>query len=183
MKSRNVVVECAKRWLGATTGDAAHKEIVDIYNSQKILPRGYKVKYTDNWCATFVSAVAIACGYTDIIPTECGCQKMIDIYSVMGRFKKSVIPAPGDIIFYDWKIDGWSDHVGIVVAVDGEVLTVIEGNYLNQVKMRGIRYDDKCISGYGLPAYDVVSDDDSKALITKAVKLIEEALIILEDMT
>lgn len=56
------------------------QEIIDVYNAHRPLARGYKVKYTDAWCATFVSAVAIKCGLTSIIPTECGCGQMIELF-------------------------------------------------------------------------------------------------------
>lgn len=32
-----------------------HRHIVDTYNRIKPLPVGYKVSYTDSWCAVFVS--------------------------------------------------------------------------------------------------------------------------------
>ena len=40
--------------------------IIDLYNSHKPLARGYPVKYTDAWCSTFASAVAIQAGLTSI---------------------------------------------------------------------------------------------------------------------
>lgn len=57
--------------------DDNHKEIIDMYNSHKPLARGYAVTYTDAWCATFVSAVAIKCSLTDILPIECGCGQVM----------------------------------------------------------------------------------------------------------
>ena len=67
------VVAQAQSWIGKKESDGSFKSIIDTYNAHKPLARGYAVKYTDEWCATFVSAVAIKCGYTDIIPTECSC--------------------------------------------------------------------------------------------------------------
>ena len=67
------ILDLATSWIGRNEKDGTHKYIIDIYNSHKPLARGYKVKYTDSWCATFISALAIKLGYTDIIPTECGC--------------------------------------------------------------------------------------------------------------
>ena len=68
---RNRVVSKAKSYLGCKESDGSHKKIIDLYNSHKPLARGYAVKYTDEWCATFVSSIGIALGYTDIMPTEC----------------------------------------------------------------------------------------------------------------
>ena len=68
---RKIVVDKANSYLGCKESNGSHKKIIDLYNSHKPLARGYAVKYTDEWCATFVSAVSIACGMTDIMPTEC----------------------------------------------------------------------------------------------------------------
>ena len=71
MRSRQAIVNVMLSWLGCKEGDSTHKRIIDIYNSHKPLARGYKVKYTDAWCATTVSAAAIMCGYTGIIGNTC----------------------------------------------------------------------------------------------------------------
>ena len=70
---RTAVVNQTKAWLGYNEADGSHRAIIDLYNTQNPRPRGYKVTYTDAWCATFVSAVAVKLGYTRIIPTECSC--------------------------------------------------------------------------------------------------------------
>lgn len=156
------VIKQAQAWIGCKESNGTHKAIIDVYNSHKPLARGYKVKYTDEWCATFVSAVAIKVGYTSIIPTECGCQKMIDRFKAIGCWEENENrkPNPGDIIFYDWQDDGkgdnkgHSDHVGIVEKVSGVIITVIEGNYDCSVKRRNIAVNAKFIRGYGVPKYD-----------------------------
>lgn len=158
----NEVVKQARAWLGIRESDGSHKKIIDVYNAHKPLARGYKVKYTDSWCATFVSAVAIKLGYTDIIPTECSCQKMIALFKAMDSFCEddSRVPNPGEIIFYDWQDSGegdntgWSDHVGIVEKVNGNTITIIEGNYFNCVMRRHKTVNSKSIRGYGVPKYD-----------------------------
>ena len=161
-KFASKVIEQAKKWIGKKEADGTHKAIVDIYNAHKPLPGGYKVKYTDSWCATFVSAVAIKLGYTDIIPVECSCQRMIELCKTAGIWveDESRTPNPGDIIFYDWQDTGsgdnkgWSDHVGIVETVAGGKITVIEGNYSNAVKRRKLDVNGKGIRGYAVPKYD-----------------------------
>ena len=161
-KTANNVVAQAKLWLGYKESNGTHKKIIDTYNSHKPLARGYAVKYTDSWCATFVSAVAIKLGYTDIIPTECSCPKMIEKFKQLGAWNESDsrTPKPGDIIFYDWQDNGVgdnrgnSDHVGIVEKVSGGKITVIEGNYSNAVKRRTLSVNGKYIRGYGVPKYN-----------------------------
>lgn len=158
------VVKQAQAWLGKNEADGSHREIIDTYNAHKPLARGYPVKYTDAWCATFVSAVSIKVGYTDIIPTECSCPRMIDLFKKLGAWNESDsrTPNPGDVIFYDWDDNGKGDtkgdseHVGIVEKVVGDTITVIEGNYSNSVKRRNIRVNGRYIRGYGVPKYDAV---------------------------
>lgn len=161
-KYASKVVEQAKAWIGYNEANGSHKQIIDVYNSHKPLARGYKVKYTDAWCATFVSAVSVKLGYTDVIPTECSCSKMIDLFKSLGAWDENDArtPNPGDIIFYDWEDNGagdnkgWSDHVGIVEKVSGNTITIIEGNYSNSVKRRTLSVNGKYIRGYGVPKYD-----------------------------
>ena len=158
---RQKVVSIAQSYLGCNESDGSHKKIIDLYNSHKPLARGYAVKYTDAWCSTFASAVAIAAGLTDIIPTECGCEKHIQLFKQLGSWQENdaYVPSPGDYIFYDWDDNGSgdctgsADHVGIVEKVSGKTITVIEGNYSNAVKRRTITVNGKNIRGYGVPKY------------------------------
>ena len=161
-KYASKVVKQAKEWLGKKESNGSFKVIIDLYNSQKPLPVGYKVKYTDEWCATFVSAVAVKLGYTDIIPTECSCDRMIALFKKIGCWieNEDRTPAAGDIIFYDWQDNGVgdnkgsSDHVGIVEKVSGGQIIVIEGNKGQAVARRYLKINGKYIRGYGVPKYD-----------------------------
>ena len=174
-KYASKVVAQAQAWIGKKESDGSHREIIDIYNSHKPLARGYKVKYTDAWCSTFVSAVAIKLGYTDIIPTECGCEKHIQLFKVLGEWieDESRIPNAGDIIFYDWDDNGVgdnrgsSDHVGIVEKVSGLSITVIEGNKNNSVERRIVQVNGRYIRGYGVPKYDI----EKQPVITPQTKV------------
>ena len=158
---REDIVKQAESWIGRKESDGSHKFIIDTYNGHKPLARGYKVKYTDAWCATFVSAVAIAQGATAIIPTECGCGQMIELFKSLGCWVEtdSYVPSPGDVIFYDWDDNGsgenkgYPEHVGIVQKVSGSALYVIEGNYGDSVKVRRLAVNGKYIRGYGIPKY------------------------------
>ena len=58
-EQRAKVVSIAEKYLGCKESNGSHRKIIDLYNSHKPLARGYPVKYTDAWCATFVSAVFI----------------------------------------------------------------------------------------------------------------------------
>ena len=164
---RSKVVDTAERWLGAAEEDGSHKPIIDLYNSHEPLAQGYTVQYDDEWCATFVSAVAIECDITDIIPTECGCQRQIGLFEELDSWEEAddYKPLPGDIIYYcrsdksgSADCTGWADHVGIVVGTAGNFIKVIEGNYGDQVKYRYISVDDPIIRGYAIPDYGSVAE-------------------------
>ena len=161
MATREQIVKQAQEWIGRKESNNTHKYIIDVYNAYKPLARGYKVKYTDEWCATFVSAVSIKCSATGIIPTECSCQKMIELFKGLGAWVEAdnYRPAAGDIIFYDWEDTGAGDnkgsanHVGIVEKVVDNIITVIEGNINASVGRRTIKVDGRYIRGYGVPKY------------------------------
>jgi peptidoglycan hydrolase-like protein with peptidoglycan-binding domain len=160
-KYASEVVKQAQAWLGKKESDGSFKEIIDIYNSHP-LARGYKMRFSDEWCAAFVSAVAIKLGYTDIIPTECSCTRMIANFVSLGEWEErdNIVPKPGWILFYDWKDNGVGDnksnpsHVGIVEKVTLTHIYVIEGNYGEEVKRRKITINSKYIRGFGVPKYD-----------------------------
>jgi LysM repeat protein len=164
-KTASALIAQARAWLCCNEADGSHRQIIDMYNSHKPLARGYAVKYTDAWCATFVSACAVKTGMTDIIPPECGCGEMVKLFQKLGEWDESDarMPRPGDIIFYDWDDSGAGDdtgnpdHVGIVEAVSGDVITVIEGNKNNAVGRRTISVDGRYIRGYGVPRYETES--------------------------
>lgn len=169
MKKRRKVIETATKYLYCNETDGSHKQIIDIYNSHRPLARGYAVQYTDPWCAAFVSSVAILLGYTDIIPIECSCGKMIELCKKRGIWIEddSYHPKTGDIIFYDWDdtgkgdCTGYPEHVGLVSEINNSNIIVIEGNYNHAVRYRTIAINGKFIRGYGVPQYETISDKSS----------------------
>lgn len=167
----NRVLEIARGWVGRKESDGSHKEIIDVYNGHTPRARNYKVKYTDAWCATFVSACFIKAGLTEIMPTECGCGEMIKLHQAKGIFVEddNHSPSPGCLVFYDWDDNGkgdnkgWPDHVGIVESVSGDTITVIEGNKNNAVARRTLQRGQKYIRGYSCPDYAAVAQDGPDA--------------------
>lgn len=160
--SRLHTVHTAQNWLGTREGFANHERIVQIYNSHEPLAQSYAVTVDDNWCAAFASAVAIQCDLTDIVPTECGCERQIGLWEKLGRWEENdnYMPLPGDYIYYAWDegwdfgdCTGWADHVGIVVGTAGPFIKVIEGNKDDMVTYRIILRGDYRIRGYGMPDY------------------------------
>ncbi len=175
VRSRAEVVKLAKSWIGKKESDGSFKEIIDIYNTIRPLPRGYKAKYTDAWCSETWSALAQKLGYTDIMPVECSCAKILARAKDMGIWveKDAYVPSPGDAVLYDWDDSGKGDnkgnpdHIGTVYKVfkDDGYFTVIEGNYKNAVKVRTVSINGKFIRGFITPKYttdEVVTKPESK---------------------
>ena len=174
---RQKVVDTILGWVGLNEADGSHKKIVDIYNSHKPLARGYALKYTDAWCAGTVSAVAIVNNITDIMPTEVGVGKMIDLYKALGRWmeRDDYKPKIGDVVVYAWSDNGvgecttGADHVGIVTKVSGTSFWVTEGNYRDSVKTRSMQVNGRYIRGFGLPDYAKKATGVASAMPTTTV--------------
>lgn len=167
---RNKVAACARSWLGRREADGSHNPIIDIYNSIVPLPVGYRMSYTDPWCAAFVSAVGKACGLTDILLPECHCDRMIALYRAAGRWQEADnYPAKvGDLVMYDWDDSGVgdntgsADHVGIIVDANDSTLTVIEGNKSDSVAYRTISRNGRYIRGFCCPDYASKADEETE---------------------
>ena len=153
---REQFVKKAISYVGVKEGSAQHKSIVDTYNQIKPLPSGYKLKYTDPWCAGYVSTIASLCKLLDIIPAECSCGRMIALAKKMGIWVENdaYVPKVGDAILYDWNDSGSGDntgdpeHIGIVVSVSNGVIKIVEGNYHDAVGYRNIAVNGRYIRGY-----------------------------------
>ena len=161
LELRRKAVAKFKEWLGYSEADGRYRQIVDIYNAIRPLPVGYTLKYSDEWCAATVSAVSQALGMTDVILPECSCPRMIELYAERGQWIEddAYVPQIGDVIMYDWQDTGAgdnrgnADHVGMVAAVNGTALTIIEGNNGNAVAYRTLQVNGRYIRGYCLPDY------------------------------
>lgn len=152
------LLEAAVSFLGCNEKLGTHRQIIDLYNTLNPLPRKYKVKYTDKWCMTFVSACAVKAGKHNMFPYECSCQQAIEKLIAYGLWVENdaYIPEPMDLIFYHWGHTEDKDcihnpnHVGIVGYRDNDGLHIIEGNYQDSVKWRIIPVNYKYIRGYGI---------------------------------
>ena len=139
--------------------------IINIYNSIKPLPTGYKLKQSDNWCAAFVSSIFWKCGYTNF-PFECSVGRMVKKAMSMQIWQENdgYIPNIGDSIVYDWNdtgigdCTGWPDHIGIVTYIStpfyGPTITVTEGNKSGKVGIRNVLINGRYIRGYITPSFD-----------------------------
>lgn len=159
------VIKQAYNYYGVIEGSTIHHEIIDYYNRQRPLPRNYAVKYTDAWCATFVTVVFTKVGLRDIIYPECGCQEMLSHMKTTKPIQSSI--AKGNIVFYDWDGNKHADHVGIITQIleNGKVVKVIEGNKNDSVDYRTIAVNSNQIQCIGLPDYAkcIVSSEETYA--------------------
>lgn len=160
MSNLRKVLEYASSKVGIKEGTSSHHAIIDAYNKVSPKPASYTVKYTDSWCATFVTHVFDACGLASLITRECSCGRMIAGMIIQGIWIEDQTRTPqiGDIVMYDWDgKDAWPEHVGIVESVGSTTITVIEGNYSDSVKRRTISRTSSYIRGYGRPNYGTSS--------------------------
>lgn len=121
------------------------------------------------WCAIFVSWVFSQAGVSMYKTDGAGC------FARNGQYGKwyeseysdgSTTPKKGDIITFVWNYAGrysnqdkyYSDHVGIVYAVDNNYVYTIEGNSgssndTSSVKLKSYNRTSGCINGYYRPNY------------------------------
>ena len=151
-----------RSWIGYSEMNGKYKEIIDVYNCDIPLPRGYKVSYQDAWCDVTVSAAAVKAGMTDMIGKECSCEEHVKILKEKGIWIEdgTIIPKPGYLIVYNWNDgrqpnDGFSDHIGVVERVEGNTIICMEGNYKNSVMRREIPVGWGYIRGYAAPKYEM----------------------------
>ena len=170
---RQSVVNVMRSWLGWSEANGKYRKIIDLYNTQKPLPRGYKLQYDDEWCAATVTAAGIQAGLSDIIFGECSCSRMVALYQQAGRWMEddAYTPQIGDIVMYRWDdgadyaaTDNTSspNHVGMVAEVNGRVLTIIEGNKGQKVATRSLFVNGRYIRGYCLPDYQSKAEEDDE---------------------
>jgi hypothetical protein len=167
---RQSVVDTMAGWVGAVKGSAAHKTIIDIYNTIKPLPRGVRMSYAMDWCAACVSAAFQAAGLAELIPAECSCGEMMR--QAQARYiwveDDGYRPQVGDLVMYDWQDDGKGDnrgapdHVGLVEGIFEGRVHVLEGNtgYPSRVGRRSIDIGGRFIRGYIVPQYASAVKED-----------------------
>lgn len=154
------VLNVMRSWIGYSEANKKYIEILNIYNSHKPLARGYAIKPNDEWCDATVSAAAIQAGAVDLIGTEVGVEKHVDIFKAKGIWIEDgkTTPRAGDIIVYNLDDgtqpnDGYSDHIGYVESVSGGQITTIEGNMSQKVGRNNIPVGYGYIRGFARPRY------------------------------
>lgn len=178
LELRRSVVNVMRSWLGWSEANGKYRAIIDLYNTQHPLPRGYKLQYDDEWCAATVTAAGIQAGLQNIIFGECSCSRMVALYQQAGRWMEddAYKPQIGDLVMYRWD-DGANyaatdntsspNHVGVVAEVNGRVLTIIEGNKGQKVATRSLFVNGRYIRGYCLPDYASMAETEDNEEMTQ----------------
>ena len=155
----------AKAWSTMTRNSKEHLEMLEVYNSYTPLPRGYKVKPADAYCATYASACWIKAGVASVTVIECSVPKMVTLAQDKGIWVESDTyrPGLGDGVIYDWEDDtnyahtdntGYPDHVGIVIDVEPDHIVVAEGNKKGgNAGLRKLPLNGRYIRGFVCPAF------------------------------
>ncbi len=117
--------------------------------------RWYGFNYRVEWCAAFISWLANELGYLNtLIPKTASVPTMVRWFRANGQLqRKTYEPKPGEIIFFDWNVDGHPDHVGLVEKVENGRIYTIEGNSKDECKRRDYPITSKYVHSYGTPLY------------------------------
>lgn len=154
----NKILEIAEGYYGINESSPAFFHLIDFYNTITPLPRGYRMNYSDSWCAAYVSVVMRRAGIENF-PYECGCSEMFNKLRDRGCHILGRPPMPGEIVFFK------SSHVGIVNGWGDENWNVptIEGNSGDMCAHRNHNMFDKNILGWCSP-YRYSSEEIKKQI-------------------
>lgn len=138
----------------------------------------------DEWCARFISNLAERCGFIGkffVNTNGAGCHPRYGVKNGYGKFylaDGSYNPQAGDCVLYRYSDDSaygdiyHSDHIGIVVSVNGSRFSTIEGNTngsnyrttsVNKFDNRNVF--DKNVHGFYVPNYNIIKNDTSEDYI------------------
>ena len=143
------------QWVrGSRPGD---QNIVDIALSQVGQVGGqpywswYGFESHVEWCACFVSWCMNSAGHSEVRYSACQ-YGGLPYFKNNGKWADSGFTdlAAGDVIFFDWEQDGYTDHTGIVIGRDNMYIYTVEGNMGDSVQLRQYEINSSVISGFGL---------------------------------
>lgn len=139
----------------------------NFYNGQK---NGYA------WCDVFVDWLFVKTFgpvkgremlYQPNQSAGASCLYSAGYYKAANAFHRTN-PRPGDQIFFSYSAGEYS-HTGIVVDVNGDTITTIEGNTSDSVGRRTYEASNRTIAGYGTPNWEL------------AVEIWEKPFVVVEN--
>lgn len=169
----------ALKLVGTKHGSSAYNQLVKDYNNylSKIIacgglnpaPRNVGLS-TDmssgmyDWCAGFISVVAVRLGVASIVGYEIAAERMgRQQHQSKGTWKGKVKLQVGDLVIFKWTNPtpgAWADHIGIVRKVEGNVFWLVEGNVGSPRSVsdsRSFSYLDARVLGFARPKFATVS--------------------------
>ena len=139
-------------------GDGMYTYYSEWYIQQKyangIGPNGWNADTP--WCACYVSwalveaNVAAPAGHPRWFAEV---DNFMDYFMNVGSWQETS-PTSGNLIFFDWDLDGDAQHMGVVLSVSGGTIYTIEGNSAGRVAIRSYPIDDPRILGYGVLSWN-----------------------------
>ncbi|MDE6041481.1 MAG: peptidoglycan-binding protein [Muribaculaceae bacterium] len=181
---RSLIVSTAAKYVG-TKEPNGDDQFIKAYNKSV----GTNFNMQTAWCAMFVTFCARMAGVpTTVIPNFASCTVSRDsFWKPKNRWRlrtSGYTPKPGDLIFFDWDLDGGPNHVGLVKSVTASQVTTIEGNTSDQTKVNkedGVYVKTysrsyKYILAYAEPAYPSTTVAPS-ATETKVSSLVKNTYI------
>ena len=123
---------------------------------------GNGISYGYHWCCSFATWCARQAGVDPaVMPSEISCWRLIEKKLIpMGIYhpvSEKYVPRTGDYIFFrgeDALPGAPSDHVGIVLYVEGSTVYTVEGNSIyHSVTAHSYSLNDNYIVGYASPSY------------------------------
>lgn len=118
----------------------------------------YKDPY-GGWCCYFVSYCGEHTGCEGKIPIASNVVAYTNWFKARSLYHKrgTYTPKKGDVVFWDWDVNGQSEHVGIVTSVSGDYFYSIDGNTGdNNIKKRKVT-----LSYYKVMAYGEFKEENS----------------------
>lgn len=154
------LVKWAKEQVGYKPTNGKYNKYAETLDKIEGFYNGKKNGY--DWCDVFVDCgMVVNFGaeigrqmvYQPRYSCGAGCGYSANYYKANKAWYTS--PQVGDQIFFGYN---GGDHTGLVVAVESEYVTTVEGNYDNDVESRRLKKTDYRIAGYGRPNWALVAD-------------------------
>jgi len=102
------------------------------------------------WCACYLSWAMANTAEINNPPMEANVENLKSKFLGVQWRNPTEHFSSGDLIFFNFDEDVESDHVGVVLAIDGNYIYTIEGNTAGKVAVRKYDKSDKRILGYGV---------------------------------
>lgn len=124
------------------------------------------------WCVVFIWWVMRKAGVpATVFPKVASVFKqpnanVRDFFKARHRFlSASSMPKEGDLVIFK------KSHIGIVVNVEGNTISTVEGNASDRVRRRSYSRTNSDIDGYCHPAYDMVEEEEEDMTPQQAAQL------------